>query len=504
MKIRLLLFFTFLTFTILPSFAQMEDGSVVPNFTATDINGNEYELYDILDQGYTVVIDVFATWCGPCWGFHETHTLEDVWQAYGPKGTVDPGKVFVFGVEGDSGTPTSELENSALGNWLEGVSYPMVDDGTIADLLEISYFPTIYHICQNRIITEAGQNTNPAAFNDMGGNCQLAAGANNAGLIAYEGYEGAICGELAYVPTLVLQNLGTETMTTATIEMSINGMVEQSMAWEGTLNSYQTEEVTFDEVILTGDNAISFMVLNVNGTTDEDASNNEVDVAVNNAIATDNYKVTVEVQTDAYANETYWAFVNSEGVIVAEGGNPNVGINGGGNSYPPVAHPDMYGNNELYTIDVELPHPADCYEFVVTDGYGDGICCQYGNGYFKVTDESGNTLADGGDFEAMASSPFEKLQSVSNEEIIIANELFVFPNPVQNELNLNFSLEENTDLVISVYNAVGQEVKTLGQTAYTTGINTITLPTYDLSSGMYILNIQSNEGNITRKFTVSK
>lgn len=38
-----------------------------PDFTETDIEGNEHQLYaDYLNQGKTVVIDIFATWCPNC------------------------------------------------------------------------------------------------------------------------------------------------------------------------------------------------------------------------------------------------------------------------------------------------------------------------------------------------------------------------------------------------------------------------------------------------------
>ena len=37
--------------------AQLPDGSVAPDFTLTDLNGTTHNLYNLLDQGYTVFLD---------------------------------------------------------------------------------------------------------------------------------------------------------------------------------------------------------------------------------------------------------------------------------------------------------------------------------------------------------------------------------------------------------------------------------------------------------------
>ena len=59
-----------------------------PDFNVTDIDGNQHQLYaDILDQGLIAVIDVSATWCGPCWSLYTSNALEELHEAYGPDGT---------------------------------------------------------------------------------------------------------------------------------------------------------------------------------------------------------------------------------------------------------------------------------------------------------------------------------------------------------------------------------------------------------------------------------
>ncbi len=482
--------------------AQMANGSVVPNFTVTDIEGNEHELYDILDQGYTVVIDVFATWCGPCWSYHQTHTLEDVWETYGPNGTQE---IFVMAIEADATTTNGDLlgtGSSTLGNWTNGITYPMVDDGSMAELLEIAYFPTIYHICQNRIITEAGQLSNPAAFANLGGDCQLAAGANNAAVLAYNGYEGAVCGELDYAPSITIQNLGTETMTAATVEMSINGTVEQTIDWTGNLATYQLEEISFESTMLTGANDVVISLVNVNGADDEDNSNDEVTATINAATTVFDNTVNVRITTDDYGAETYWAFLDAAGNIVADGGNPEVGLTNNGPQ--PPAHPDAYDNATTYNEEVVLPDDPDCYEFVIADYYGDGICCAYGNGSYEVTTSGGEIIAEGGEFEALDSTPFERAWPLSADEVEIATNLNIFPNPVSELMNVTFDLPESTQLSVVVYNAVGQVVKSLNTANYTAGNHTLAIDVADLASGMYMVSMQSDKGSMTQKITVAK
>ncbi len=125
------------------SFAQL---GTAEDFTITDINGNEHNLYSILDQGKVVVLDVSATWCGPCWTLHQNHYLEDLNETYGPNGT---DQIRVIFYEGDAATDNDALNGisgNTLGDWVTGVSYPIINESPITLSLSLyapEGFPTV-------------------------------------------------------------------------------------------------------------------------------------------------------------------------------------------------------------------------------------------------------------------------------------------------------------------------------------------------------------------------
>ncbi len=98
-----------------------------------------------------------------------------------------------------------------------------------------------------------------------------------------------------------------------------------------------------------------------------------------------NNEVTLELRLDNYPSETTWRLVNEAGQTVESGGNYSTA-----------------GSKVTKTLCL----PDGCYDFIINDSYGDGICCSYGNGSYKLTDSDGNTIASGGSFRSTETKSF--------------------------------------------------------------------------------------------------
>ena len=96
---------------------------------------------------------------------------------------------------------------------------------------------------------------------------------------------------------------------------------------------------------------------------------------------------TVEILTDNYPGETSWDLVHVNGDSVVAS----------------IFAGELDSNAHLYTWDLNIP--AGTHVFTVYDEYGDGLCCAYGEGYYRIL-LNGDEIASGGEFEFSESVTF--------------------------------------------------------------------------------------------------
>lgn len=167
------------------AFSQLANGSVAPDFTLADYYGNTHNLYSYLNAEKTVFLEIFAAHCPTCWGYHQTNTLKNLYNNYGPNGTDE---IMVLTLEYDQWNDSNAFlgngpEWVTQGNWLDGTPYPIFDvedphRGVFTDY-NVAFYPVVYKICPNKILERVLTNETEAQLYQKVQTCQTALSVNN-------------------------------------------------------------------------------------------------------------------------------------------------------------------------------------------------------------------------------------------------------------------------------------------------------------------------------------
>jgi len=471
--------------------AQLPDGSIAPDFTATDINGVEHSLYAYLDSGYQVIVDFSATWCGPCWNYHTNGIFEELYETYGPDGT---NEIRILWIEGDDTTTEADLYGTGtqtVGNWVAGTTFPIIDNGgSIFDAFGGAYYPTIYTICPSRVLTESGQTTvagHASIF--QANNCQPATLANDAALGSYTG-DGLVCGDASATLSVELQNMGLENLTSCSIKAYNNGSEIASTDWTGNLSTYAFTDVTVGNASFTSTPNLTFEITSADG----NDTNNSTSGAVALSPETTTY-VQVRVTTDNWPEETGWEIVNDMGMVIES-----------------VAVGSLSSADTEFTWDVGLPGTG-CYSFTMFDSYGDGLyASQWGNyqdgtaGVYGMDGESQIDIvfeydgASGVQFGEL-SVGMEATTVTGIDEITLSSTAVAFPNPTNGNANVEFNTTTAAMASLEVINLIGERVmfNTLGNLP--AGLNRANFDLSGLQAGIYLVNLNAGGETTTMRIT---
>ncbi|PZR19769.1 MAG: hypothetical protein DI539_12920 [Flavobacterium psychrophilum] len=295
------------------------------------------------------------------------------------------------------------------------------------------------------------------------------------------------CGTSTFAPELVLTNSGSANLTTATIVYSIDNEDPVTYEWSGNLAANASATITIPEAELTvGEHTFSADITTVNGVEDTAPSNDNksINFTIAGLYTTSSIKITIV--TDDYGDETLWGLAregNQDEIIAG-----NININN-------IWQSDWYESNETYITNVPVT-VDDCYAFVIIDLSGDGICCEYGNGSYKIETLEGVIIAEGGSFADQDQRTFSlKSPTAGLDDVKKANGIKLYPNPANNTLNIAVADEASTPEKYSIYNTLGQ---VMDSGTITSALQSVDVSKY--ANGVYFVKLAKGQDTTTLQF----
>ena len=464
-------------------FAQLPDGSIAPNFTVVDLDGTTHTLYDYLDDGQTVFLDFSAIWCPPCWTYHTSHALKDVYENHGPTGypgvnSSTTNDVMVFFIEGQGGT-LAELNGGAgsQGDWVDGTPYPIIPTFsgtnstsiTDANNYDTPYWPTIYQVCPDRTTKLIGQ---AQGLYSLVVDCLPPPSLNNDARSFMNSSPSSGCSSVE--PEISIQNYGLNNLTEIKVEVYVNGVSKYTnvlnSVWSNSSNSYVPLNLNTLEVEnfklasipnLSNGDIVSIDITKPNSVTDTDPGNNQtiyftVDLGFDNAYWDGNLSIDVA----GGAQNSWYLKQVSNNLIIASGFG---GVTGATNSQPLLFN--------------------ECYTLQSING---------ANLAYTVTDAMSNIVLSGSassveDFDNFTTGD-QVWTNIENYELSPFN---VYPVPAKGLLYIEGEYE-----FLKVIDLLGKEV------LYSSYTNSIDIS--NLKNGLYILEITSSNKKFNKKIQISK
>ena len=278
-----------------------------------------------------------------------------------------------------------------------------------------------------------------------------------------------------------LSNLGLDAFNSVEFNAVVGESVE-TFEWTGELMSGDKTKMNFEMGIPFGTHTGVLNITKVNG----ESYTNSTEFAAEctewaeKEFDGDLTTLKVYIIQDQFGEQTTWNIINSAGEIVAEGG--------------PYQHLVGQGATQTNVATLNNIPTDDCYLFTIFDTNNNGICCNYGNGYYYIKDANGDKIVEGdGDFGAMAAHSFMLKKRPDAIDENTNSHFTIYPNPANNMIVVE---GENVELV-EIYNSLGQKVLTVEGSANTT------LNVASFENGVYMVRVISSEGISTKKVSIS-
>ena len=190
---------------------------------------------------------------------------------------------------------------------------------------------------------------------------------------------------------VTVTNGGMQSLSSMKFQIYVDDAMVKTHDWEGNIASHNISYVEIPIQIGAGEHDIMVKIVEANGVSFETSKTVSLTVDEWSEIMTSSEEenITIEVMQDKYGLQTTWELKSSDNTVLACGG--------------PYGYLPGSTATELHQENVTIP-AGECVKFTIYDEGGNGICCQFGDGYYRILDSNDNVVVDGaGDFGSEAS-----------------------------------------------------------------------------------------------------
>lgn len=277
-------------------------------------------------------------------------------------------------------------------------------------------------------------------------------------------------------------NIGTETLTHLKFNAQVGDLVHE-FEWEGEIPSGDNAKMEFGMEIPVGNYTGTLNITEANGQPFESSSQFDVESLEWAELMVEGETTNIKLYLiqDQWGEQITWDLTNSSGEIVAQGG--------------PYTHLVGSGSTQANVENITDLPTNECYLFRIYDNNDNGICCNYGNGYYYFKDADGNRFIEGdGEFGSEGRNMFS-IKSTMAVEDAPANALKVYPNPANDFLIVEGEMMTS----VEVFNALGQRL-----ISKTVNDDNTKISLSGVANGTYYIRVKNNDKETTVKFNVNR